>query len=177
MRWGPNRFLDPLGLDIAVIEQGPTEGNPIGHTAMAITGQGVYSYGNSTPAGSSLQQYLAREAPRRDTRVYIVPTSPVQDRAAMQYLRGGTTTYTGVGGASVGKYSFSFGYPVDEEAIEPTDLTEQEFHSSMRRRNGEAEVLIVATAPWFHRLLWHLHRRCTHRRVDPKRFALRASLC
>ena len=37
--------------DILVIENGPTEGNPIGHTAIAVTGQGVFSFGNSTKLG------------------------------------------------------------------------------------------------------------------------------
>src|SRR5205807_4195802 len=39
----PMNFRDPSGMDIAVIENGPTAGNPIGHTSIAITGQGVYS--------------------------------------------------------------------------------------------------------------------------------------
>jgi RHS repeat-associated protein len=68
--------------DIAVIEDGPTEGNPIGHTAIAITGKGVFSFGNGAPLGSSTTDYLQRQAPRRDQTVTIIKTTPEQDEAA-----------------------------------------------------------------------------------------------
>jgi len=83
----PTNFRDPDGLDIAVIENGPTEGNPVGHTAIAITGQGVYSFGNSTKCGTSLRDYLRREAPRRNTTIYVIKTTPAQDAAALAYLK------------------------------------------------------------------------------------------
>jgi hypothetical protein len=75
-------------LDVAVVENGPTAGNPIGHTAVAVMGVGVYSYGNNTPAGSSLKEYLHREAPRRDTKVYVIKITPEQDAAVLKYLGG-----------------------------------------------------------------------------------------
>jgi RHS repeat-associated protein len=80
-------FRDPDGMDIAVVENGPTQGNPIGHTAVAITGQGVYSFGNNAKCGSSLAAYLLREAPRRNTIVYIIKTTPAQDAAALAELQ------------------------------------------------------------------------------------------
>ena len=80
------RFIDPKGLDISVIENGATDGNPIGHTAIAITGAGVYSFGNTTAAGSSLKEYALRESPRRNSKIYIVKTTPEQDKAALNYL-------------------------------------------------------------------------------------------
>lgn len=83
----PIRYADPTGLDIAVIENGPTEGNPVGHTAIAVTGEGVYSFGNNTPLGSSLAAYIKREAPRRNTKIYIIKTTPEQDAAAVASLR------------------------------------------------------------------------------------------
>jgi RHS repeat-associated protein len=83
----PLRYIDPLGLDIAVVENGPTQGNPIGHTAIALTGAGVYSFGNRTPAGTNLSDYLRREADRRATTIYILPTTPQQDAAVLAYLR------------------------------------------------------------------------------------------
>ncbi len=83
----PSIFVDPTGMDIAVIESGPTQGNPIGHTSIAITGAGVYSFGNDTQAGSSLQAYLLREAPRRNTDIYVLKTTPEQDKAALAYLK------------------------------------------------------------------------------------------
>lgn len=86
------RFIDPKGLDIAVIENGATDGNPIGHTAIAITGAGVYSFGNTTAAGSSLKEYVLRESPRRNSKIYIVKTTPEQDTAALNYLNSHSDT-------------------------------------------------------------------------------------
>ncbi|MBU2714126.1 RHS repeat-associated core domain-containing protein, partial [Zooshikella harenae] len=83
----PVRYSDSKGLDIAVINNGPTDGNPIGHSAIAITGHGVYSYGNSTPLGSSTSDYLKREAPRRNTVVTVIPATAEQDKAALNYLK------------------------------------------------------------------------------------------
>jgi RHS repeat-associated protein len=83
----PTNFRDPSGMDIAVIENGPTSGNPFGHTALAITGEGVYSFGNGYFPGRSLEDYLLRESPRRDTVVYIIHTTPAQDAAALAYLK------------------------------------------------------------------------------------------
>jgi RHS repeat-associated protein len=85
----PLNYIDPSGLDIAVIENGPTQGNPIGHTAIAVTGHGVYSFGNEVALGSSLAGYLLREAPRRNTVVYVIKTNSEQDAAALAYLTQG----------------------------------------------------------------------------------------
>jgi RHS repeat-associated protein len=84
----PINFIDPRGLDIAVIENGPTEGNPFGHTAVAIEKRGVFSYGNgnygngSNIIGGSFEEYLAREVPRRNTIIWVIKTTPEQDAAA-----------------------------------------------------------------------------------------------
>lgn len=83
----PLSYVDPRGLDIAVIENGPTNGNPIGHTAIGVTGHGVASSGNLTPLGSSLTDYLLYQAGRRNTTVYIIPTTPEQDAKAWSELR------------------------------------------------------------------------------------------
>lgn len=64
---------------------GPTGWNLAGHTAIAITGEGVYSFGNNVFPGTSLDAYLQREAGRRDTTVYIIHTT-AQDAAALAYL-------------------------------------------------------------------------------------------
>jgi RHS repeat-associated protein len=85
----PLNYIDPSGLDIAVIESGPMQGNPIGHTAIAITGNGVYSFGNDVELGSSLAAYLLREAPRRNSVVYVIKTNSKQDAAALAYLTQG----------------------------------------------------------------------------------------
>jgi len=84
--------------DILVIEDGPTEGNPIGHTAVAITGKGVFSFGNGTPLGSSTTDYLQGQASRRDQTVTVIKTTPEQDQAAYDALmkqndKGGINVY------------------------------------------------------------------------------------
>ncbi len=69
-----------------MIENGPTNDNPIGHTAIAATGSGVYSFGNGVPLGSSLRAYLDRESARRDTEVSVIKTTGEQDAAALEFL-------------------------------------------------------------------------------------------
>lgn len=54
---------------------------------MAITCEGIYSSGNDTPPGSSLTSYLIREAPRRDSAVYVIGTSEAQDAAALRVAK------------------------------------------------------------------------------------------
>ncbi|MDD5276961.1 MAG: RHS repeat-associated core domain-containing protein [Methylovulum sp.] len=93
----PVNWIDPLGLETLVIFNGPTSGNPFGHTAIATTGSGVYSPGNNPndPSrnyqGSSLTDYLAVEAARRDTTVYALPTTPDQEKAVINYMKSKTT--------------------------------------------------------------------------------------
>ena len=68
-----------------MVENGRTDGNPIGHTA--ITGLGVFSFGNNTKCGSSLADYLWRETPRQNTKVFVIKTTPAQDAAALAELQ------------------------------------------------------------------------------------------
>ncbi|MGB7202045.1 MAG: RHS repeat-associated core domain-containing protein [Pyrinomonadaceae bacterium] len=110
VRNNPLVLVDPSGLigvkpDIIIIENGPTtprsgekrdssdskDGNPIGHTAIAITGKGVFSAGNGEKepqtdnknniVGGSVKDYLTRELTRRDTKITIIKTTPEQDEA------------------------------------------------------------------------------------------------
>jgi RHS repeat-associated protein len=93
----PVNWIDPLGLETLVIFNGPTSGNPFGHTAIATTGSGVYSPGNNPNdpnrnyQGSSLTDYLAVEAARRDTTVYVLPTTPDQEKAVINYMKSKAT--------------------------------------------------------------------------------------
>jgi RHS repeat-associated protein len=96
----PLKMVDRDGRapDIAIIENGPTRGNPFGHTGIAVTGYGVFSFGNGTQLGSSLAEYVTREAPRRDTTITIIKTTPEQDKAAVEALlkqdeKGGVQDY------------------------------------------------------------------------------------
>ncbi|MFZ0306171.1 MAG: RHS repeat-associated core domain-containing protein [Terracidiphilus sp.] len=90
---------DPDGHDTAVIENGPTtslwkmlknfvttgklQGNPVGHTAFAITGKGVFSSGNDTKPGTPLSKYMGDQAKNRDTKITVIKTTPEQEKAAV----------------------------------------------------------------------------------------------
>jgi hypothetical protein len=77
---------------------GPTSGNPFGHTAIATTGSGLYSPGNnpnaknSNYAGSSVTDYILLEAKRRESVAFILPTTPEQEKAIIDYMKKQTTT-------------------------------------------------------------------------------------
>lgn len=78
--------IDPVGLDIVAIFNGPVLDNPFGHAAIDIEGRGVFSYGTSTPAGSSVTDYLNYMASFRDTELFYIKTTPEQDQAILKNL-------------------------------------------------------------------------------------------
>ncbi|MFD2258145.1 hypothetical protein ACFSSA_15815, partial [Luteolibacter algae] len=85
----PINGIDPLGLATAITIGCKTSGNPFGHTAIAFTGQGVFTFGTGAahPLGSSFTDYLDAQAKYRDTNVYILPTTPAQEKAIADYLK------------------------------------------------------------------------------------------
>ena len=126
----PTVRVDPDGHapDILVIENGPTEGNPIGHTAIAITGQGVFSFVNSTPLGSSTTDYLSQQSSRRDTTVYVIKTTPEQDQAAVnaamqQDQKGALNVYPDNCSARANPMLDAAGIPPAQGPINPTGPT------------------------------------------------------
>nr|WP_281246093.1 RHS repeat-associated core domain-containing protein [Paracidovorax konjaci] len=83
----PMNYIDPTGLDLVVITGGRRETtNPFGHTAIGVTGAGIYSYGNNTPLGGSPLGYLQSQSQFRNQQVTIIPRSPEQDQAALENL-------------------------------------------------------------------------------------------
>jgi hypothetical protein len=62
--------------------------NPFGHSALAVEGAGMFSYGNSTPLGSDPLAYIAAQSELRDQQITIIPTTPEQDAAALDYFVG-----------------------------------------------------------------------------------------
>jgi uncharacterized protein RhaS with RHS repeats len=86
----PMNAIDPLGLDLLVITGDRKDGsyNVFGHSAIAVTGSGVYSYGTGTPLGSSTTNYIQQQSGDRDQTVTTIPTTPAQDAAALKYLQG-----------------------------------------------------------------------------------------
>jgi RHS repeat-associated protein len=85
----PISYIDPLGLDIIVITGGVRGDsfNPFGHVGAAVQGYGMASYGNDTPLGSSVADYLSSQAQLRNQQVTIVPTAPDQDARAIAFIR------------------------------------------------------------------------------------------
>lgn len=85
----PLSNIDPAGLDVVVITGGRREAtNPFGHTAIGVSGSGIYSYGNNTPLGSSPLSYIESQSQLRDQQITIIPRTPAQDQAALDNLSG-----------------------------------------------------------------------------------------
>ncbi|MEO5670690.1 MAG: RHS repeat-associated core domain-containing protein [Ramlibacter sp.] len=85
----PLTTMDPNGLDFIVVTGGYRERtNPFGHTALGVTGAGIFSYGNSTPLGSGPLTYISDQARLRDQTITIIPRTAEQDLAAMKNLSG-----------------------------------------------------------------------------------------
>src|SRR5208282_3661895 len=75
----PTRWVDPSGLDLMVITGGWNGGiNVFGHSSVAVTSAGVYSYGTETPLGDSTAAYLASQSANRPQSVTIIHTTPTQ---------------------------------------------------------------------------------------------------
>ncbi|HWW03186.1 MAG TPA: RHS repeat-associated core domain-containing protein [Candidatus Acidoferrum sp.] len=86
--------IDPFGLLTAVFVGGPSpadaqnpSGNPFGHAAIGFTGQGIYSFGTPEQPGSSFTDFLNNQAKYRDGTVYILDTTPEQEKAMIDYLK------------------------------------------------------------------------------------------
>jgi RHS repeat-associated protein len=77
----PISGIDPLGLATLVITSGSYIGNPAGHTALAFTGQGVYSYGTSNPYGSDTTSYIQNALSSRSVTITTLNTTLEQEQA------------------------------------------------------------------------------------------------
>lgn len=84
----PITNIDPWGLDVLVITGGWNGGyNVFGHSAIAVTGGGVYSYGTTnTPLGMSVSDFLNSQSATRNLTLTLIKTTPAQDAAVLQYL-------------------------------------------------------------------------------------------
>lgn len=87
----PSLLIDPLGTETAYVYNGPTfpfhGNNPFGHSGVATTGSGIRSYGNDTAIGSSLTEYLQKQAPLRHSVVVVLPTTPAQESRISDFLK------------------------------------------------------------------------------------------
>ena len=86
VKQNPGRWIDPTGLEVAIIWNFPVPGNPFGHCAVAVNGL-VWSFGTKHPDGTPYDEYMndMRKSGRAATVVKL-HTSPAQDRAAQDYL-------------------------------------------------------------------------------------------
>ena len=64
-----------------------TDGNPFGHVAIGFSGKGIYSFGTGTPQGSSVTDYVNSQNEYRDSRAYIIETTPKQEAIMMLWSR------------------------------------------------------------------------------------------
>jgi len=83
----PVGWIDPKGLETAVVVGGATSTNPFGHVAISFTGKGVYSFGTGTLRGSSFTDYLSAQASYRNSTVYILNTTAEQEALMLAELQ------------------------------------------------------------------------------------------
>lgn len=83
----PLNSIDPTGTNQLVIAGGRVTGsiNVFGHVANAVTGAGLYSYGNDTNLGSGVQSYIQSQIALRNQVVTFIPTSPAQDAQVLAF--------------------------------------------------------------------------------------------
>jgi uncharacterized protein RhaS with RHS repeats len=84
----PVNKSDPMGLETVVIVglQRDDSNNLFGHVSVAMTGQGVFSFGTATPWGSSTANFVASQSEHRTQFVYVLPTDAKQESAIRQKL-------------------------------------------------------------------------------------------
>lgn len=99
----PINRVDPLGLLTVVVVGGPSpsspdnsSGNPLGYASIAVTGGGIYSFGTGykdsngifhQELGTSFTDFLHRQAEYRDSTLYVLNTTPDQEKAILDYLK------------------------------------------------------------------------------------------
>jgi len=87
----PLSSIDRLGLRTAVVVDGTSGGNPFGHTSVATTGSGLYSYGTrvggTLDLGVSLTGYLSERVQGRNISVIIINTTTEQEKAILERLQ------------------------------------------------------------------------------------------
>jgi len=83
----PLTSVDPTGTNQLVIAGGQATGsyNIFGHVANAVTGNGVFSYGNDTNLGSGVQAYIQSQMALRNQVITFIPTSPAQDQQVLAF--------------------------------------------------------------------------------------------
>jgi RHS repeat-associated protein len=83
----PINWVDPLGLETAVVIGGPAGKNVFGHIGIATSGSGIYSSGTKQPFGSSFTDYINDQASYRDSTVYIINTTPEEEAKIIEAFK------------------------------------------------------------------------------------------
>jgi len=85
----PISRIDPSGLYTIIIQGMRIDGslNPFGHVAIALSGEGVYSFGNSTALGLDLTTYLQQQTANRGQLLTVINTTPAQEAEILKYLK------------------------------------------------------------------------------------------
>jgi hypothetical protein len=91
----PVNYYDPLGFLTVVVIGGPSpassdnsSGNPFGHASIAVSGNGVYSFGTrKQDIGGSFTDFLNWQATYRDSTLYVLNTTPSQEQKILDYLK------------------------------------------------------------------------------------------
>lgn len=83
----PVSNVDPTGLDALIVSGHRRDDslNVMGHVGQAMTGWGMYSYGNGTNIGSGVLSCLVSQCAVRDQTVVFVPTTVGQDLMMLGY--------------------------------------------------------------------------------------------
>ena len=82
----PYLYVDPDGRDTLIIFGQGIPSNPFGHSALAFTGKGVYSYGTKERFGSSTTDYLTNQSSYRGQIVITLKTTKKQEDAMISAM-------------------------------------------------------------------------------------------
>jgi RHS repeat-associated protein len=83
----PVNWVDPIGLETAVVIGGPAGKNVFGHIAIATSGSGIYSSGTKQSFGSSFTDYINDQVSYRNNTVYIINTTPEEEAKIIEAFK------------------------------------------------------------------------------------------
>ena len=88
VRSRPLMMIDPNGLDALVVvgDRRTDSWNVFGHSSIAISGAGLYSFGTGNSCGDAVGDFLREQSRARDQFIFRIKTSPAQDQEMLKYL-------------------------------------------------------------------------------------------
>jgi hypothetical protein len=84
----PLSYIDTIGLDALVVIGGQRSDsyNIFGHSSVATTGSGIYSFGTGTKLGGPVSDFVTDQSRFRNQTLYTIKTTPEQDKKIQEYL-------------------------------------------------------------------------------------------